>query len=382
MIPPSNLHVWAPGLCRDSGGIQAYSHFFARALGEIYPSTRLRILAKHDTRLSGETTASKGIRCHTTGRLPGQFRTAAFSALGIIHASLERPRLICATHPNFTRALHHLKNVSGIPYVSAIHGIEVWNTDSPSMRRGLRGAEQLLSVSRFTRDKVATGSGIDPARISVVADTFDHERFTIGPKPVPLLERYGLQPDQQVILTVSRLSKDERYKGHDVLIDALPLVRKEIPGVHYLIVGKGDDQDRLQSRVEAEGLQGSVTFAGFVPDDEICLHFNLCDAFAMPSTGEGFGIVFLEAMSCGKPVLAGNLDASVEAVDHGNLGALVDPKDAIGIARTLIQLLQKKHPNSLLFEPEALRSKVIAQFGFERFKANLKREFEAILDRS
>ena len=87
----------------------------------------------------------------------------------------------------------------------------------------------------------------------------------------------------------------------------------------------------------------------------------------MPSNGEGFGIVFLEAMACGKPVLAGNKDGSVDPVLNGQLGVLVDPDDVPAIARELELILTRRHPLAILQQPEELRRRVIAAYGYPRF---------------
>ncbi len=148
--------------------------------------------------------------------------------------------------------------------------------------------------------------------------------------------------------------------------------------MHYLIAGRGDDQPRLDQLAAGAGVRGRVSFAGFVPTAELCAHYQLSDVFAMPSTGEGFGIVFLEAMACGRPVLAGNRDGSAEPLMDGRLGALVDPEDVPAIAATLADLLSQRHPNRLLFNPTELRRRVVAEFGFERFCTRVGAAFAAV----
>jgi len=114
-----------------------------------------------------------------------------------------------------------------------------------------------------------------------------------------------------------------------------------------------------------------------VPDEELSDHYNLCDVFAMPSKREGFGIVYLEALACGKPALGGNQDGAVDALCAGKLGALVDPDDIEAIAQSLIHMLQGTYPNPLMYQPEALRQAVIDTYGMEAFQrrlANLLRE--------
>ena len=151
----------------------------------------------------------------------------------------------------------------------------------------------------------------------------------------------------------------------------LNIIRQTISDVHYLIVGKGKDRPRIENLIEKLGLQDCVTLAGFIPDEQLSDYYNLCDLFAMPSKKEGFGIVYLEAMACGKPALGGNQDGAVDALCQGELGVLVNPDDIEEIAQTIIQILQGKYPNSLIYQPEELRKKVVDIFGFESFKQTL-----------
>jgi glycosyltransferase involved in cell wall biosynthesis len=137
------------------------------------------------------------------------------------------------------------------------------------------------------------------------------------------------------------------------------------------MVGKGSDRPRIEQLINQLNLQDCVTLTGFVPDDELCAHYNLCDVFALPSKSEGFGIVYLEALACGKPTLGGNQDGAIDALCHGELGVLVDPDDVGAITQTLIQILQGTYLHPILYKPGILRQKVIDNFGFERFKKTL-----------
>jgi glycosyltransferase involved in cell wall biosynthesis len=170
---------------------------------------------------------------------------------------------------------------------------------------------------------------------------------------------------------VARLASGDRYKGYDQIIRALPEIRRHIPNIHYLLVGKGDDIDRLESIIDEQNVRDCVTLAGFVPDNELTDHYNLCDVFAMPSKGEGFGIVYLEALACGKPTIGGNQDGAIDALCHGELGVLVNPDKIDEIDQAIIKILRGEYPLQILYQPEALRQKVIQTFGFDRFKDTL-----------
>ncbi|PPK18773.1 glycosyltransferase, partial [Staphylococcus haemolyticus] len=135
--------------------------------------------------------------------------------------------------------------------------------------------------------------------------------------------------------------------------------------------GKGDDHPRISQLIAQLSLQDCVTLAGFIPDNELCDYYNLCNVFAMPSKGEGFGIVYLEALACGKPVLGGNQDGAIDALCKGDNGVLVNPDDVEAIAKSLIQILNGTYPHPILYQPEILRQKVIDTFGFEKFKQTL-----------
>lgn len=157
----------------------------------------------------------------------------------------------------------------------------------------------------------------------------------------------------------------------------------QIPtSIRYLIVGDGDDRARLEKLSEELGVADLVTFADRVPPPELADHYRLCDLFAMPSTGEGFGIVFLEALACGKPVLAGNRDAAADPLLDGELGVLVDPDNPQQLASAIVQILSGTYSHPLLYKPEELRRRVIDEFGYERFKDRLQAILEPLIPRS
>jgi phosphatidylinositol alpha-1,6-mannosyltransferase len=166
---------------------------------------------------------------------------------------------------------------------------------------------------------------IDPVRVKVLPNTVD-PRYQPGPKPGYLLERYATG-GAKVLLTVSRLASSDRYKGHDRVIGALPRILLDHPETIYIIVGDGDDRPRLEALTVEYGVAEKVRFAGQVAPEELPDHFRLADVLVMPSTGEGFGIVFLEAIATGISVIGGNRDGSLDPLADGVLGRAVDPDD-------------------------------------------------------
>lgn len=364
------FNLWIPSLFCEKGGIQVYSAYLFQALRAHHPAHQYQIFLKHDLPEAIPSPPAT-IEFHTAGQSPTPFQTIQF-ILQLLKPHIQSPpNLIISTHLNFTIVAYLLKSIKGIPYWTIAHGIEAWNIQKPLLKLALQNADRILAVSHYTRDRLLKEQNLDPNKIVVLPNTFDSDRFTITPKPQNLLDRYHLTPNQPIILTVARLSKSEQYKGYDQILRALPTIRQQIPNIHYILVGKGDDRDRIEKLISDLELQNCVTLAGYIHDDELASHYNLCDVFAMPSKGEGFGIVYLEALACGKPTLGGNQDGAIDALCHGTLGALVNPDNPEEIAQTLIQILQGTYPNPLMYQPEQLRQKVIETYGFEKFKQTL-----------
>ena len=368
---PSHFHIWSPEIFGFKGGIQVYSAFFLEALQKLYPQSQYDVFLKNDIGTTPEIPYLPETQFHFAGAWPLKIRTPVFATQIINKGFQQRPDLIIATHLNFTVAAHRLKRLIGTPFWTIAYGIEAWDIKNAAIKTTLHHADMILAIGSYTRDRLVREQNLNPDRVVLLPCTFDPHRFRIAPKPPLLLTRYGLMPEQPVILTVARLTKSEHYKGYDKILQALPQIRQIIPDIHYIIVGKGDDRPRIEQLIAQLGLQDCVTLAGFVPDEQLCDYYNLCDVFAMPSKKEGFGIVYLEALACGKPVLAGNQDGAIDALCHGELGALVNPNNISEITQALIRIIHYIYPNSLMYQPEALRRKVIETFGFERFQHTL-----------
>ncbi|MEA5566126.1 glycosyltransferase [Anabaena sp. UHCC 0399] len=371
-----NIHLWLPQMFSFNGGIQIYSAFLFQALQNLYPDSRYEVFIKHEVETLPSITYLPQTRFHFTGGLPLKIRTPLFAAQIIGNSLIKKPDLVLATHLNFAIASLILKRLLGIPYWVVAHGIEAWNIKNRYLQTALMEADLILAVSSYTRDRLLKEQNLDPKKVTVLPNTFDAHRFQPAPKPAYLLAKHSLKPTQPVILTVARLSAGEQYKGYDRVLQAIPQIRQSIPDVHYVIVGEGSDRTRIEELIAELNLQDCVTLAGFVPDEKLCDYYNLCDVFAMPSQGEGFGIVYLEALACGKAVLGGNQDGAIDALCHGKLGVLVNPDDVQAIAQNLTQIIIKKHPNSLIYQPDSLRRLVIDTFGFEAFQSTLYQVFQ------
>jgi glycosyltransferase involved in cell wall biosynthesis len=169
-------------------------------------------------------------------------------------------------------------------------------------------------------------------------------------------------------MTVARLWSGDIYKGVDVTIRALPAIAKVVPKVKYLVIGRGDDQPRLAKLAQDLDITERVVFAGFVPTPELVKHYRLADAYIMPSQ-EGFGIVYLEAMACGKPVVAGDADGSADPLQDGHLGWQVPHRDPAAVACACIEILQGEDQRC---DGVWLREQCLASFGKEALTQRLK----------
>ena len=243
-----------------------------------------------------------------------------------------------------------LKGLFAVPYTTFAYGMEVTEGRLRRLRnRVFRNADAVIAISQHTRELLARDVGLPADRLHVIYPAVDVETFTPGVKPAELARRLGLT-GRRVVLTVARLSSCERYKGHDTVIRALPAILSQVPEATYLMVGDGPDRSRLEGLARRVGVAHRVVFAGSVPEQALPDYYNLCDVFAMVSRrrstrgggyrSEGFGIVYLEAAACGKPVVGGDVGGVAEAVENGETGLLVDPTSVEATAQALVLLLR------------------------------------------
>ncbi len=359
------VHVWAPQFAGFAGGIGAFSRELARGLAEL----------GHEVQLAGKTDVDRswnGLPLWGAGKVPARARTTAFAAGVFALCRRHRPDLVISTHVNFGPAARVVKRAFGTRVALVAHGVDINEGLSKTRRSAICAADRMIAVSSWTRSRLAALPCINADDVAVLPNTVDCARFSVRPIPEYLIDRYAIMPGERVVLTVARLESDEGYKGCDRLIRALPFIRAQCGAIRYVIAGKGNERAALEQLAHELGVNELVTFAGFVPEDELADHFRLADVYAMPSTGEGFGIVFLEAMACGTPVLGGNADGSVDALAGGELGLLVQPDDVKAIAEGIVGLLRRKGP-PLWFDRDLLHDAVSLRFGHEAFRAALQR---------
>ena len=214
-----------------------------------------------------------------------------------------------------------------VPLLLVVHGLEARTpSDKGLANRLVPSVDAFVAVSDYTRQCLVQWSGVDYEKGHVVPNCIDRSQFGPGEPPAYLKDRYDTN-GKTVIMTLSRLPVQETGKGHDEVLEVLPDLAREMPDLVYLICGDGPDRPRLEEKARKLSVEDRVVFAGYVPEEEKVDHYRLANAFVMPGRTEGFGIVYLEALACGIPVVASNADASQEAVRGGELGVVVDPDD-------------------------------------------------------
>jgi phosphatidylinositol alpha-1,6-mannosyltransferase len=250
------------------------------------------------------------------------------------------------------------------PYLVPLYGIEAWRPLSWDRARALNLAAAVVAISRYTLERARPFCpGLERAAVLPLAL---EERRPAGAIDHALLARLG----EGFALIVGRMAPGERYKGHDELLETMPGLLAAVPGARLVVAGDGADRLRLAARAAGLGLDGRVTFTGFVSEATLAELYRRCAVFALPSRGEGFGLVFLEAMRAGKPCVAARGSAAEEVVVEDETALLVDPADREALAAALTRLLRE--PSLARRLGEAGRRRWQREFTVERFRAGLR----------
>lgn len=358
----------APSL-KSIGGVQNYTRTLIDALNVVLGSSHVRVVAVEgdpEARSDGSLALSASVKLR-------------FLASAVATSLSWSPDLILCAHVGLAPAARVTQRITRTPYWLVLYGIEVWGDLPPAKAEALRGAERYVTITRFTLDAMVARQNLKNARASILPPTLPKPRARTAEAGAP-----ADAPPRPTVLTVGRIAASERYKGHDIILDAWPDVLRRVPDAEYLIVGDGDDRARLESRAREMGVTDSVHFTGSVSPEELDVCYDRCSVFAMPARteldaraprGEGFGIVFLEAMAHGKAVVGPRAGAPAEFIRSGEHGLLVDPSNTGEVAGALIELLED--PARARRMGEAGKQWVEREFTFDRFCERLR---EALLE--
>ncbi len=327
MAPDLRVLVLTPDFPPSRGGIQLLVHRIVQHANRL----RARVVTI-DGPAAASFDATSGLDVRRVRPVMGhRVAVASLNGHAIIEAARFRPAAVLSAHIVTAPAAALIGAALRVPFVQYLHAEEVGSR--PELAAfALRRANAAVAVSRYTWE-LAVAAGANPARV---------HRIPVG---VDVPDELHPEPaDRPTILTIARMG--ERYKGHDVMLRALPLVRARVPTVQWVVIGDGPLRAGLEQAAASQGLQRSVRFVGAVSDAERDRWLRGAHVFAMPSripaggfAGEGFGIVYLEAGAHGLPVVAGNVGGALDAVIDNLTGVLVDPTDHVALADALAALL-------------------------------------------
>lgn len=352
-----NYLLLSPEMFLAEGGIARIMRLYLKALGELAgPAGRIDSLVLNDRPGRDERLGR-----YTDERL-GEHLGCDRSKLKFVRETIRLGRradlLVCGhLHHLVIARLARVLNPR-LNYCLVAHGIEVWRPYGWLEKWALSGAHRILAVSEYTRHQLLRfHPGLDPARVVVVPNTLDpyfSARDHVTPSATPFAAPR--------LLTVSRLLSTDTYKGVDTLIEALPQVRREFPLARLRVVGTGDDAPRLQALAARLGVAGAVDFLGAVSDEVLRAEYAACDLFALPSRKEGFGLVYLEAMTYGKSCLGARAGGAPEVIDD-TVGALADYGNIPDLAAAVADLVRhprdsevvRRHADSFAFPAFARR---------------------------
>jgi len=357
----------APSLTAFGGGIELCCRQILAAVVAARPDAPVAALLGRESRLGRPELLPPllGSRLSVSG---GSGWTSFLIAAGRLFST--RPGVIICGHLHYLPVAAALARVTGAKLISLLHGVEVWNRGHRLAHLAAARADLTVAVSGFTAAQALRFLPVTAGRVVVAPNAVDTARFSPGEPDTATLARLA-SLRRPLLLTVSRLDAIEGYKGVDEVLRALATM-SDPPS--YVVAGDGSDLPRL--RALAAALRVDVTFLGQVSDETLVSLYRAADLFIMASRNEGFGFVFIEALSTGTPVIAGGVDGSVEALDGGRLGLLVDPLDPGAIARAISDSLAGRTVANLR-DPVWLRKEVQQRFGLEAFH----RRWAAILER-
>lgn len=351
-----------------TGGIEKVNRIFCKALQDLSESkieahshSMYDNNAEIDTKYTSKT-AFKGF----------SKRKIKFAYQSIVLG--KQANVVVLSHINLLLFAWMIKKISPKTRIILLaHGIEVWRNLSVWKKAFLQKNAEIWAVSKFTSNVLQEKHHIPSANIRVLNNCLDpHLKLPVSfNKPTALLDKYELEKNQPIIFTLTRISSFEKYKGYDLVIEAVAELKKTYPNIQYLIAGKADcdEKERLLKLIHQLGLANNVKLLGYLSDQELTDHFLLADVFIMPSKKEGFGIVFIEAAACGCKVIAGNQDGSTDALLNGQLGQLINPTSKTEIKTALLNALNQPRE---LTQAKEIQATCLNAFGYKGYVEKVK----------
>jgi phosphatidyl-myo-inositol dimannoside synthase len=348
------------------GGIQMYNRLLLKALSEYSESSHipLKALSFKDADWS-DPDYFTGVVLGSSGSKGHFLRSAA------MHLA-RRPALLVAGIVDFAPMVF-AAHLTRTRVVTQVHGIEVWRRLPLYRRLGLKNSDLIWSVSQFTRDKLINVNGVPPDLVHVIHTAIDPSFWATA---VNAQTRH--EPEGSLnVLAVGRMAEWDAEKGIEKLLYAVGDAVRCGVSVTLTVIGDGVGRHGLQALAVDLGLGDSVEFLGWVEADELHRRLQKCTVFALPSSKEGLGIVFLEAMAYGKPVLAVSTGGVPEVVIGGETGILAHADDQRSVTDGLMTLLTDAPLRERMGANALARART--EFNFSRFASALRRDCDGLL---
>jgi len=354
------------------GGVQRAGRHVAAVMAEFACSSgrQYRLLSLNDSRkLHCMSVAGREFVFDGCERNKVRFISPA------IQAGWKKAEVVVAAYPTLGPVAPFVRGLG--PRAKSVviaHGVEVWTPLPPLPRLALRMADLVLTPTRDTAKHVAAHQGVADGRIRVLPWAIDPDFLTLISHRSALPADF---PKGRVILTVGRWS-GERYKGVDTLIAALPSLVAEWSDLHLVVAGGGSDNSWLEQTADEHGVRRHVHFLRGLSYEAIAACYSACEIFAMPSRGEGFGLVYLEAMACSKPVIGGSHGGAPEVIEDGKTGFLVRHGDVDQVVASLRTLLADPALGQAMGAKG--RERVDREFSFDSFAKSLRQILSDLCD--
>jgi phosphatidylinositol alpha-1,6-mannosyltransferase len=326
--PPKFIFA-AVGLAKGSGGVAELSRQVLRTLFQMHSKNIIRLKVF----VLEESGPPEGDELFKNSSLPTLHWYAGNRWRFALSLLASRPDVQLFDHVGIARLPGLMPPPLGRQYLSLIHGVEIWNNPRADYLRTARKADVLIANSEYTAQK-ARARCPDLPEIRVCWPGKD-EMIHNGARQEFMFGEIG----PHALLIVGRLSGEQRHKGHDHLLKAMPRVLRAVPDAQLVITGEGSDRQRLEAKARMLNVKESVIFTGWVDEAQLADLYSDCALFVMPSIGDGFGIVFLEAMMHRMPCVGLRNGGAAEILEHEKSGILVDREDQTGMADQISGLL-------------------------------------------
>lgn len=357
----------------------------------------LQRAGRHVAAVASDFGAQRGIPCrflslndlqglHTVRVGSSEFSVSGYarSELQFVRAAMRaagrKPALVIALHPHLAPIVWAMRTRSRkFRSIVFTHGVEVWRPLGWPRGAALRKADLVAGPSADTVQHLISDQKIPAGKVLQLPWGLDPEFEARLAASVPVVLPAGFPQSARVILTVGRWDPAERYKGADTLISALPHVLQASPDVFLVLVGGGEDRPRLEQLARDHGVSERTRFLQNLTPDELFACYAGCDVFALPSRGEGFGFVFLEAMAHGKPVIGGAHGGAPDVIENGVTGWLVPHGDIGRLSGAMESLLSD--PARAMEMGARGRDRLVTTFSFEQFQSRLTQVLSDVLVR-